>query len=225
VDRTLVIDRVAYTVVGVTASVQPSAAIGASGPHLYLPFWQADPGKAGDVRFAIRVAGDPAAMLPALRAAVRALDPNVPLAEDMPLPTQIALHYAPVLLARAVMGFCSLLAVCLSAIGLYSVIALAVRARTREIGVRMALGASPGNVVRVFLDQALMLAAAGIIGGLGLAWVATRLLQAWLYGVAAHDPATFAGGASLVLATAIVAGYLPARRAALLDPIAALRHD
>jgi predicted permease len=224
-DRTILVHHRSHRVVGIVASVQPSAAETAPAPHLYLPFAQAEPSLFGDVRFAIRVAGSPLAALPSIRSAIRSLDPGVPLGEDMPMTRQMELHYAPVFLARSVILFCGLLAVLLSAVGLYSVIALAVRSRTREIGVRIALGASPCTVTRSFVDQAVVLGAAGIIVGLVMASMATRVLRAWLYGVAPHDAVTFAAGAAFLLVTVVVAGYLPARRAAHLDPISALRHE
>jgi hypothetical protein len=101
--------------------------------------------------------------LPAIRRIIYSLDPNVPIGEDMPMSAQIRLKYMPVLLARSVMSFCGLLALCLSAMGLYSILAMAVRTRTREIGVRMALGARPQDVLRLIVGQGAKLAILGLV--------------------------------------------------------------
>ena len=138
---------------------------------------------------------------------------------------QIALEYSPVLLAEHVTSACGVLALLLSGIGLYSVLALAMRSRTREIGIRIAIGARPQEIARQFMRDALTLGAVGMMIGLVAAWVAMRLIAAWLYGVAAWDAAAFAMAAGAVLLTVIAAGYLPARRAACVDPIIALRAD
>jgi putative ABC transport system permease protein len=225
VGRTLLVGDRPYQVVGVAADIEPPNIATGPVPHLYLPFWQTPPAAKGDVRFAIRVAGSPAAALPALRAAIRALDPAVPLGEDMPMTTQVALQYSTVLLADSVTSACGLLALLLSAIGLYTVLSLAIRSRTREIGIRIAIGARPRDIARQFLRDALTLAMSGIAIGLAAAWVAMRLIVSLLYGVSAHDFGAFGAAAALVLVTAIAAGYLPARRAARVDPILALRAE
>jgi ABC-type antimicrobial peptide transport system permease subunit len=117
------------------------------------------------------------------------------------------------------------LALLLASIGLYGVLSYVVLQRRRELGLRMALGATAGSVMRMVVARGLMLTAAGLAIGLALAWALTRTLQNLLYGVAAGDPATFAAAVALLAAIALAACYLPARRASRLDPIAVLRAE
>ncbi|HEY6253651.1 MAG TPA: ADOP family duplicated permease [Candidatus Angelobacter sp.] len=221
--HTLIINKQEYRITGVCASIQPPGASEMPQGHIYRSFWQA--GDAGDVRFAVRVKGDPAAMLPVLREAIHKLDPNVPLGEDMPLSVQLESDYTPVMLARAVISFCGFLALGLSALGLYSVLAFAVSTRVREIGVRMALGAGRADVMRMVLREAFRIVLAGIIGGIFAGMLATRLLNAWLYSVQARDLASFAVGSTALLVAALVAAWLPAHRASRVDPMVALRAE
>jgi putative ABC transport system permease protein len=118
-----------------------------------------------------------------------------------------------------------IVAMTLAAIGLYGVIAYSVARRTREIGVRMAMGAQSRDVVKLIVGQGLGLALAGAAIGLALSAVATRFLSKLLYGVSATDPATFAGVGLFLIGVALLACYLPARRATKVDPLAALRRD
>jgi predicted permease len=223
VGHTLIIAKQEYRVIGVCASIQPPGANQAPQDHIYRSFWQA--GSAGDVRFAVRVAGDPAAMLPVLRDAVRKLDSSVPLGEDMPLSVQLESDYTPVMLARAVISFCGFLALGLSALGLYSVLAFAVRTRVREFGIRMALGADRADLMAVVLRDAFRIVLAGVMGGILAGMLATRLLNAWLYSVQARDVTSFAVGSASLLITAFVAAWLPAHRASCVDPVVALRAE
>ena len=128
-------------------------------------------------------------------------------------------------LAAAVLGCASVMALVLSAVGLYGVIAYMVSRRTQEIGVRMALGARPSSVLALVLRQSGRVVAPGIALGLAGALICTRLLGAWLYGVNATDPSTFVSGALVLSVVAMLASWIPARRAARLDPLAALRHE
>ena len=128
-------------------------------------------------------------------------------------------------LASAVLACASVLALILSAVGLYGVIAYIVGRRTREIGIRMALGARPANVRALVLKQSLAVLVPGIALGLGGALVSARLLAAWLYGVPATDPWAFIAGAVVLSAVALFASWIPARRAARLDPLSALRFE
>ena len=123
------------------------------------------------------------------------------------------------------LGAFAALALLLASIGLYGVLSYAVTQRSRELGLRMALGATTGSVMRLVVARGLMLTASGLAIGMALAWAATRTLQNVLYGVAASDPATFTGVVGLLGAIALAACYIPARRAARLDPIAVLRAD
>jgi putative ABC transport system permease protein len=225
VGRMLLVDGHLREVVGVVASLQPVSEARPPAPHLYLPLWQTPASAKGDVRFAVRVTGRPEEALPGLRALMRAIDASVPFGEDMPMRDQMQLEYGEVLLARRTVVFCGLFSLGLSAVGLYTVMALAVRRRTRELGVRMALGARPGQVTRQVLGSALSVTACGGAVGLAAAWLGTRALANWLYGVGAHDPASFIGASVGLLGVAAVAAYLPARRAARIDPLIACRTD
>ena len=225
IGRTVLVDDVPYRIIGTVADVQPPNAQASAAPHLYRAFWQTSADSKTDVRVAVRVAGSPAAALPALRAAIRALDPAVPLGEDMTMSQQMALEYAPVLLARQVTVWCGAIALGLSAMGLYGVLALAMRSRTREIGIRIAIGARPRVILLQFLAQALRLGAAGIAAGIVAAWAATHLIGSWLYGVDTRDAISYAGATAVLAVAVVAAGYLPARRAARVDPILALRAE
>ncbi|HLJ76308.1 MAG TPA: ABC transporter permease [Acidobacteriaceae bacterium] len=225
VGRTLMVNGLPYQVVGIAANLQPGNALQRPEPHLYLSYWQSGATREGDVRLAIRVAGDPASSIGAIRRVIQSIDPAVPIGEDMPMSEQIGLEYMPVLLARSVMSWCGLLALCLGAIGLYSVLAFAVRSRTREIGIRMALGARREDVMRMIVRQGVRLTLAGVSLGVAAAVVLTRLEASLLYGVRATDPVIYGGVAVLLFVCALAACFLPARRAARINPMEALRSE
>jgi predicted permease len=214
-----------FQVIGVSADIQPRNSIHAPEPHLYLSYWQSNATREGDIRLAVRVAEDPALALPAIRRVIQSLDPNVPIGEDMPMSEQVNLEYMPVLLAQRVMSFCGLLALCLSVMGLYSILAFAVRARTREIGIRMALGARREDVLRLVVGQGTKLAFIGVATGAIAALISTHLLASLLFGVNTSDPITYICVTALLLLIAPAACYFPARRAMRVDPVQALRTE
>jgi putative ABC transport system permease protein len=163
--------------------------------------------------------------VPSLRAAVWGIDRTLPISEVRTM-QEIVFHangrarFQTLLLA----AFAAVAAL-LSAVGIYGVMSYAVSKRTREIGVRMALGADPGDVLRLVVGQGMAVAVAGAGAGLLAALLLTRLISTLLYGVKATDPMTYAGVAALLLAIALLASYLPARRAAHIDPMRALRAE
>jgi predicted permease len=225
IGRELMVNGVPFEVVGVTANLQPSNPLQRPEPHLYLSYWQSDAIREGDIRMAIRVAGDPATTLAAIRRIIRSIDPAVPVGEDMAMSEQVSLVYMPVLLARSVMSYCGLLALCLGAMGLYSVLAFAVRTRTREIGIRIALGARRQDVMHMIVRQGLRLTLAGIFIGLPSALLLTKLEASLVYGVRITDPVIYGSVAVLLFVCAIVACILPALRAASINPMEALRNE
>jgi ABC-type antimicrobial peptide transport system permease subunit len=173
----------------------------------------------------VRVTGDPQTMLPVLRREISALDPNVPISEDVPLTQQVNAVYKSVMLTSGVLASSAVIAFFLSMIGLYGMLAFAVSQRTREIGVRIALGAQTADVLRLVVGQGLRLAFAGMAIGLLAAFAATRVMKSLLYGVSATDPLTFILIALLLIFVALLACWIPARRATKVDPIVALRCD
>lgn len=225
VGRTVFINAQPFQVVGVSADLQPPNVLHPPEPHLYLSYWQSNATREGDIRMAIRMAGDPATSLRAIRGVIQSVDPNVPIGEDMSLAEQVNLEYTPVLLARDVLLFCGLLALGLSAMGLYCMLAFAVRTRIREIGIRMALGARREDVLRLVVREGTKLALLGVMMGVVAALLATRLLASLLFGVKTTDPAIYVGVTILLLLVTLASSFLPACRAASVDPVQALRSE
>jgi predicted permease len=225
IGRELVLDGNAYRVVGVVADSGVRNLEESEPPHLYAPFWQSTPGARGDMRLAIRVRGDATSALPQLHRAIAAVDPFVPIAEEMALVDQIESEFSTVWLARTTALWCGFVALLLSAAGLYGVLAFVVRSRTREIGLRMALGARPSDVLALIVRRGLVICAGGAVVGLLFALASWRLLSSLLYGVNGVDAIVFAAGPVALLLVGFAASYLPARRAARIDPMVALRHD
>ncbi|MET0556900.1 MAG: ABC transporter permease [Vicinamibacteria bacterium] len=163
--------------------------------------------------------------LPMLRAAVRALEPSVVFTEDVPADEVAATTTAPTRIGALLLGAFGALALVLAAVGLYGVIAYSVSMRTRELGVRLALGARPRDVLRLVLGQGARLAAVGIGAGALLSALVGRVLGSLLYGVSALDPVAYAAAAAILFAVAGVATLVPALTAARVDPLRALRAD
>ncbi len=209
-------------IVGVVASVRAESLAASPDWEYYLPFEQ-ETGSAMDV--VVQVAGDPAAAGAALRQAVAAADPNVPVSR---IRTLDGIVQASVGTPRATMWLLAAfaaLALALSAVGIYGVVSYTVSRRTREIGIRMALGATAGQVRRLVLGQAMALSLLGGALGTAVALGATRLLRGLLFGVSPTDPAVLLAAPVLLALTALLAASPPARRAVRLDPTAALREE
>jgi hypothetical protein len=189
---------------------------------VFLPFL-ASPRPAATLL--VRAGGDPLALAPATRAAVAELDAGVPVFDVRTLETHVGVSRSRERMAARVAGLFGIIALGLAALGLYGLLAAAVRQRTREIGVRMALGARPRAVTGLFLRRAGLLVGAGGVLGFLLAVAVTRLVRDLLYGVAPTDPVSFLLALAALVVAGLLATVLPARRAARLNPVEALRHD
>jgi predicted permease len=191
-------------------------------PYIYQPLLQSyDP----KMTLVVRTKGEPQSVATAVREQIRALDSNLPVADVKTLRDQLDLSLFPSRVAAWTLGGFGVLALLLAAIGIYGVVSYSVAQRTREIGVRMALGAKEKDVLRLVLGEGLFVIAIGLALGLLLAFAATRVIVGFLYGVGATDPLTFAGVPLLLGFIALVASYLPARRATKVDPLVALRYE
>jgi putative ABC transport system permease protein len=173
----------------------------------------------------VKTSGDPSRLERAVETAVREIDPNLPLYSVRPMDAVLASTLAQRRFAMIAVAAFAILALTLSAIGVYSVLAYLVEQRTREIGVRVALGATHRDIVRLVLSSGLGLAAGGIAAGLAGAALVARTVATMLFGIATFDPVSFVGIPAVLFAVAVLACYVPARRATRIDPLVALRQE
>lgn len=227
--RRVLFDGVWYEIVGIVEDQRSPGATEEARPAFYLPLAQL-PVPAEYLRgmtLAVRTAGDPLKLAGPVRKAVWELDANLPIADLQTFEARLAAGTA---LARsrfntALLASFAVLAVALALVGIYGVLSWQVNRRTRELGVRMALGALRADLLRLVLTRGLLLTGAGLAAGLLASVSLTRVLESLLFGVSALDPGTFALVVPALGATALLACYLPARRASRLDPLAALRDE
>ncbi|MGD0773535.1 MAG: ABC transporter permease [Candidatus Solibacter sp.] len=210
------------TVVGVVSDTRINNVAEPAQPYFYLPFAQT---RFSSMNLIARTSVDPVQMARQLRAEVAAIDPRVPVLDvtSMKLLLRSALYEPQV--SATIVGSLGLIGLLLAAIGLYGVVSYTVAERTREIGIRMALGAQPSDAMTLILRQALALTAIGTVLGLVCTFYATQVLREMLFGVSPHDPLTFGAVIALMLAVALVASYVPARRATKVDPMVSLRYE
>ena len=217
--------RTTYRVAGVSTDARTGGLRGTVGPRFYIPITQPDTDNVKRANFLIRTAAGGVQVLDAVRRAYQRVDPSLPVTYARSLEEQMAPLTAPErATAQLAIGF-GCVALLLAAIGLYGVLAYGIARRTREIAVRLALGAQPGGVVGMILRETAGLVAAGVVAGIGLAWAAARLIASQLFHVSPQDPASLAAAIAVLLGVALAAVYLPARRASRQDPMAALRQE
>jgi putative ABC transport system permease protein len=220
------------TIVGIVAPVRHSQVVGeessgnmteGSGKGVYyFPMYQTE---APAMFFIVRTDGNPAAMAQTIREAIHSVDPTQPVSDLKTMDERIALSMGPRRSAVALLTVFAAMALTLAAIGLFGLVRYNVTQRIQEIGIRMALGARPREVLSMLIIQSGRLIAAGIIAGILFALVLTRTMRSLLYGVSPADPITFVAMAILLAAVALLAAYIPARRAMRVDPMVALRYE
>jgi putative ABC transport system permease protein len=209
-------------VVGVVGSIKQTTLDAQPRPAMYLPHLQAPtPG----LTLLVRTRGEPLAMAAAVRQEVRAIDKDVPVTQVQTMEKVLGASVAQPRFSMLLVGLFAALALVLSAVGIYGVMAYAVSRRAHEIGVRMALGAGAGQVLKLVLKDGMTLAFAGIVVGLLGAFALTRLMASLLFGIGAKDPVTFVSVAAFLAFVAFIACYIPARRATKVDPLIALRNE
>jgi putative ABC transport system permease protein len=217
------------TIAGIVGDVRQRGLDEAPRAELFMPYRQFQHFSAGvqarAMTIVVKTSGDPLAMSNAARARVRALDPEVPAAQMRDMASVLSLSVASRRLNATLIGAFAVLALALSAIGLYGVIAYNVQQRTREIGVRVAIGAPRASVLRLVIGDAMRLTAAGVAVGLAAALASGGVLRGLLFEVGARDASILAGVAILLSAAAALASYVPARRAMAVDPVVALRAE
>jgi predicted permease len=212
-----------YQVVGIVADVQLQKRDSSITPYVYIPYWQIP--TQIDARLCIRVKKDPAGMLPNLVQETKSVDPNVPLSEILPLSVQIAGTLQSLRITASMISYTAILAVFLSALGLYAELAMSVSRRSKEISVRMALGAASAEIRRMVLRDGMMVVFIGIIAGFGLAATGSRFVYHLLYRTGISDVVWYMVAGLLLSAVGLLACWIPAQRAARVDPIAALKQD
>jgi putative ABC transport system permease protein len=210
------------TVIGVVGDVKQSGLDVDTRPEMFWPYYQMPVGFA---TFVVRTSGDPAAMTSAVRGAMQSVDKDLPVYNIKTVNDVISESVAPQRLNMLLLGIFAGLALVLAAVGIYGVISYSVSQRTREIGIRMALGASHSSVVRHVVGEGMILALSGVAIGLVASFFLTRLLSTLLFGVSTTDPITFAVISILFTGVSIVASFVPARRATKVDPMVALRYE
>jgi predicted lysophospholipase L1 biosynthesis ABC-type transport system permease subunit len=211
-----------FTIVGVAADVRYGAMQAAPPPLVYTPYSQGSEGET-TLYLVVRSDSDPAPLAAAIRDRIRRVDADVPASNIRTMDQRVAASLARPRLNTMLLGAFAGLALVLAATGVYGVIAHAARQRTQEIGIRMAVGASPSAIGSLFLGQGLRLVCLGVVAGLVGALALTRTLQPLLFGVHATDALVFGAITVLLLLVGTAAAWLPARRAARLDPLAVLR--
>jgi len=219
-----------YTVIGVVGDVRDHDLAAPPSPAVYVP--QAvpidasvEPAARRNMALVVRTAGPPANITASVRRVVRELDPAVPTYNEQPMTEVVRASTARLAFTLQLMSVAAVITLVLGIVGLYGVTAYMVALRTREFGVRVALGAEPGRLARDVVLRGLTMIGAGVGVGLLLFAFASQYLRALLYGVSAGDPLTLAGATLAIVVTATVASWLPARRAARVDPAIALRAD
>jgi predicted permease len=191
-------------------------------PFVWTPMSQ---DYASSAAVVVRTKGAPEAMFANVRREIQGLDPNLPLFDVKTLNDHMKLALFPARIAAMVLGVFGLVALVLSAIGIYGITSYAVAQRTREIGIRLALGAQLGDVLKLVLSHGVKLTIIGVAIGLLGAYLVTRAITSVLYGVSATDPLTFVGVSLLLVSVALLACYVPARKATKVDPLVALRYE
>ena len=207
-------------VVGIAADAKYAGLNEEGAPMVYRPLWQS---YSGSTTVVVRSDGDLATLIPRVQAEVHRIDPNIPIASARALTARLALPLLPARMTALLLGVFGVVALALAAIGLYGVMSYMVASRTREFGVRVAMGARSADVLALVLRQGLTLTAVGLLAGVGGALLLTPLMRALLYGVSSRDGLTYASVVGVLGMVALIACLVPARRATRLDPVEALR--
>ena len=215
-------------VIGVVNETKQRSLDVASPATVFIPLTQAPEGMSGVLRqssFVLRTTGDPLLLSAAIRSEVRQLDPGLPVRNLRSMEQLVGRSIAPQRFNLSLLSLFAALGLLLAAVGIYGVMAYSVSQRTHEIGLRMALGAQARDVLKLVVKQGMALTLVGVAIGLVASFALTRLMKNLLFGVSATDPATLAGVALLLTCVALLACYIPARRATKVDPLVALRYE
>ena len=214
------------TIVGVVEDVKNAGLDRPAGTELYLPYRQPAGAGNSDMYVAMRTqAGDPRSLAGVVREQLNAIDPSLPLADVRLMEDVLTRAQARPRFLTLLLSLFSIVAFAIATVGIYGVVSYSVARRTKEFGLRMVLGAQGGDVLGLVMKQGAGMVAIGIVAGLATAFALTRLMASLLFGVTPTDLPTFAGVTVLLFAVALVACYLPARRATRVDPIQTLRYE